>query len=47
MFFSVENLCVNYDKLEVLKNLSLEIPEGGISVLLGANGSGKSTCLKR
>jgi len=46
MFFSVENLCVNYDKLEVLKDLSLEIPEGGISVLLGANGSGKSTLFK-
>lgn len=46
MFFAVENLFVNYDKLEVLKALSLEIPEGGISVLLGANGSGKSTLFK-
>jgi len=46
MFFAVENLCVNYDKLEVLKDLSLNIPEGRISVLLGANGSGKSTLFK-
>jgi branched-chain amino acid transport system ATP-binding protein len=46
MFFQVENLYFNYGKLEVLKDLSLEVLEGGINVLLGANGSGKSTLLK-
>ena len=46
MFFSVKDLCVNYGKLEVLKGVNLDIPEGEISVLLGANGSGKSTLLK-
>ena len=30
----------------VLKGLSLEVPEGGIVALLGANGAGKSTTLK-
>ena len=30
----------------VLKGVSLEVPEGGIVALLGANGAGKSTTLK-
>jgi len=46
MTLSIRNLFVNYGKLEVLKGISMEIEEGKISVLLGANGSGKSTMLK-
>lgn len=46
MFFAVKDLCVNYGKLEVLKGVSLSIPESKISVLLGANGSGKSTLFR-
>ena len=46
MFLSVKDLFVNYGKLEVLKGVSLDIPEGKICVLLGANGSGKSTLLR-
>src|SRR5512145_2667673 len=34
------------DVILVLKGLSLEVPEGQIIALLGANGAGKSTTLK-
>ncbi|MDQ3809150.1 MAG: ABC transporter ATP-binding protein [Chloroflexota bacterium] len=41
------NVEVRYDRvILVLKGLSLEVPEGSIVALLGANGAGKSTTLK-
>ena len=44
---SVNNIEVVYDHvILVLKGVSLEVPEGGIVALLGANGAGKSTTLK-
>jgi len=44
---SVNNIEVIYDHvILVLKGVSLEVPEGGIVALLGANGAGKSTTLK-
>ncbi len=43
----VNNIEVIYDHvILVLKGVSLEVPEGGIVSLLGANGAGKSTTLK-
>jgi branched-chain amino acid transport system ATP-binding protein len=46
MILAITDLFVSYGTLAVLKGVSIEIPEGEISVLLGANGSGKSTLLK-
>lgn len=44
---TVNNIEVIYDHvILVLKGVSLEVPEGGVIALLGANGAGKSTTLK-
>ena len=43
----VNNIEVIYDHvILVLKGVSLDVPDGGIVALLGANGAGKSTTLK-
>ncbi|MDG2065511.1 MAG: ATP-binding cassette domain-containing protein, partial [SAR324 cluster bacterium] len=43
----VNNIEVIYDHvILVLKGVSLEVPEGRIVTILGANGAGKSTTLK-
>ena len=46
MELSVKELCVNIDKKQIVKNVSLSVLEGKFVVLLGPNGSGKSTLLK-
>ena len=44
---TLENLEVVYeDVILVLKGVSLEVPEGAIVALLGANGAGKTTVLR-
>jgi branched-chain amino acid transport system ATP-binding protein len=35
-----------YGKIQALKGISLEIPSGAITAILGANGAGKSTTLR-
>ena len=42
----IENLVVNYGGIEAVKGISLEVPDGSIITLVGANGAGKSTTLK-
>ncbi|MCO6391189.1 ATP-binding cassette domain-containing protein [Aliihoeflea aestuarii] len=44
---SVNNIEVIYDHvILVLKGVSLSVPRGGITAILGANGAGKTTTLK-
>src|SRR3954468_6715642 len=44
---SVRSIEVVYDEvILVLRGLSLDVPQGAIVALLGANGAGKSTTLK-
>jgi len=42
----IKNLVVSYGGIEAVKNISLEVPQGKIVTLIGANGAGKSTTLK-
>ena len=42
----MKNLKKNFGKLEVLKDIDMEIKEGEVVVLLGPSGSGKSTFLR-
>jgi branched-chain amino acid transport system ATP-binding protein len=42
----LDNLSVFYGGIHALQGISLEVPEGKIVTLIGANGAGKSTTLK-
>ena len=41
----IENLHVSYGGIKALRGISLEVPDGKIVTLIGANGAGKSTTL--
>ena len=42
----IENLFVNYGGINALRGISLEVQDGEIVTLIGANGAGKSTTLR-
>lgn len=44
--FNIKNIVVHYGGVEALKGISIDAEEGSITTLIGANGAGKSTCLR-
>jgi branched-chain amino acid transport system ATP-binding protein len=46
MLLEMENITVHYGKSMAVKDVSLDVPEGGVVSIIGANGSGKSTLLR-
>jgi len=42
----IKNLAVSYGGIEALKGISIDVDEGQIVTLVGANGAGKSTTLR-
>jgi branched-chain amino acid transport system ATP-binding protein len=42
----IENLNAAYGKVEVLHNISLEVPKGKVVTLIGSNGAGKTTTMR-
>ena len=42
----IDNLQVSYGGIRALRGISLEVPDGKIVTLIGANGAGKSTTLR-
>lgn len=46
MLLEVKDLCVNYGRIEAIRDISFGVPEGGVVTLIGANGAGKTTTMK-
>ncbi|HPS44570.1 MAG TPA: ATP-binding cassette domain-containing protein, partial [Treponemataceae bacterium] len=42
----LDNVSVFYDGIHAIRGISIEVPDGKIVSLIGANGAGKSTTLK-
>lgn len=43
---SIKNIVVRYGNIEVIHDLSFDVPKGEIVTLIGCNGAGKTTILK-
>ena len=42
----IQNLHAAYGKVEVLHDISLEVPKGKVVTLIGSNGAGKTTTMR-
>ena len=46
MLLELREASVHYNKVAALKAASMQVPEGGVVTIIGANGAGKSTTLR-
>lgn len=46
MLLEVRDLCVNYGRIEAIRDISFTVDEGEVVTLIGANGAGKTTTMK-
>lgn len=46
MLLEVKGLCVNYGRIEAIRDITFTVEEGEVVTLIGANGAGKTTTLK-
>jgi branched-chain amino acid transport system ATP-binding protein len=46
MLLEVDGLCVNYGRIEAIRDISFTVEEGSVVTLIGANGAGKTTTMK-
>jgi branched-chain amino acid transport system ATP-binding protein len=46
MLLEVRGLCVNYGRIEAIRDISFTVQEGEIVTMIGANGAGKTTTMK-
>ena len=46
MLLEIENITLLYGRIQALHGISLQVDEGEIVALIGANGAGKSTTMR-
>ena len=46
MMLQVRNLKVSYGATVIVDGIDLDVPQGGVTTLIGPNGCGKSTLLR-
>ena len=46
MLLNVKDITVHYNKVDAIRNISIEVEEGDIVTLIGSNGAGKTTTLR-
>jgi branched-chain amino acid transport system ATP-binding protein len=46
MLLSLKNVKVHYGKAEAIKGINIDVPDGSVTGLIGANGAGKSTIMR-
>ncbi len=46
LLLNVKDITVHYDKVDAVRNISIEVEKGEIVTLIGSNGAGKSTTLR-